>query len=131
MFVDQLSENEKQALMSLLVNISKADGHLAESEIAFLSAYSKDNGILLDVDEGVSISDACNAIGSKKGKVIAIQEIVKLAIVDGHYDKAERKGAIAISEMFNISIAKFEKIEKWVLDGQQWVSQGFQMLNEA
>lgn len=131
MFVDQLSNNEKQALMYLLVDISKADGDLAESEVSFLSTYSSEHGVHLDLEKDVSISNACNAIESGKGKVVALQEIVKLAIVDGHYDDSERKGAIVISEMLNVDLAKFEEIEKWVLDGQQWVNQGFQMLDKA
>lgn len=131
MFVDQLPDNEKQALMSLLVDISKADGELAKSEIRFLSEYASEHGVHLDLEKDISISDACNAIESNKGKVVALQEIVKLAIVDGHYDESEKKGVIAISGMLKISLTKFEEIEKWVLDGQKWVNQGFQMLNEA
>ena len=131
MFVKQLAKDEKQALMSLLVDISKADGSLAESEVEFLSAYSIENGIELNLEEEISLSEACKSIESKKGKIVALQEIVKLAIVDGHYDEAERKGALTIAEMIGIPATKFEEVEKWVLDGQQWVSKGFQMINEA
>lgn len=131
MFVDQLIEEEKKALMALLIDISKADGNLAEQEIEFLSAYSAENGIALNLDQDISLPNACGLIESNKGKIVAIQEIVKLAIVDGHYDEAERKGALAIAEMLGIPLAKFQEVEKWVLDGQQWVSQGVQMINEA
>lgn len=54
-----------------------------------------------------------------------------MAIVDGHYDEAERKGALTIAGMLGITTAKFEEVEKWVLDGQQWVAKGFQMIDEA
>ena len=131
MFVDQLREDEKKALMSLLIEISKADGDLAEQEIEFLSAYSAENKIALNLDQDVSLPDACSLIKSNKGKIVAIQEIVKLAIVDGYYDEAERKGALAIAEMLGIQLVKFQEIEKWVLDGQQWVAQGLQMINDS
>lgn len=131
MFVDQLMETEKRALMSLLIDISKADGDLAEQEINFLSAYSTENGIALNLEQYISLPDACDLIKSNKGKIIVIQEIVKLAIVDGHYDEAERKGALAIAEMLGVQLAKFQEVENWVLDGKQWVSKGLHMINEA
>lgn len=131
MFVDQLMEAEKRALMSLLIDISKADGDLAEQEINFLSAYSTENGIALNLEQYISLPDACDLIKSNKGKIIVIQEIVKLAIVDGHYDEAERKGALAIAEMLGVQLAKFQEVENWVLDGKQWVSKGLHMINEA
>ena len=131
MFINQLSNKEKKALMSLLIDISKADGNLTESEIEFLTAYAKENEMELDFNETPSISEACNDIVSSKGKIIAIQEIIKLALVDGHYDDSERTGAIAISEFLRLPLSKFEEIESWVLDGEHWVNRGIQMLAEA
>lgn len=131
MFVAYLNEVEKNALMSLLVDISKADGSLDDSELEFLSAYSVENGIKLNLEEDVPLAEACKLIESAKGKIVALQEIVKLAIVDGQYDEAERKGALIIAGMLGISTSKFEEVEKWVLDGQQWVARGYQMIDEA
>ncbi|WP_220769229.1 TerB family tellurite resistance protein [Shewanella sp. MBTL60-007] len=131
MFINQLSKNEKQALMSLLVDISKADGNLADSEINFLTAYAEENNIELNLSETPSISEVCNKIESKKGKVVAIQEIIKLAIVDGNYDDSERSGAMTISELLKLPLSKFEEIESWVLDGEHWVNRGIQMLADA
>jgi len=130
MFVDQLAEDEKQALMYLLLDISKADGALDKLEVEFLSAYALENGVELNLEEEISILDACKSLKSKKGKIVALQEIVKLAIVDGHYDEAERNGALIISKMLDIPITQFEEIEKWVLEGQEWVYKGFQMITE-
>lgn len=131
MFVELLEDSEKQALMSLLVNIAKADGNIDKSEIDFLSKYADDYNLTLDLEKEISISDACSRINSQKAKIVTIQEIVKLAIVDGNYDDAERKGVMVISEMLNIVVSKFEEIEKWVLDGQKWVAQGVQMLDDV
>ena len=129
MFVDLLEHKEKDALMMLLVDIAKADGSIDESEMDFLAKYANEHGVELDLKKSVSISDACRQISSQKAKVVTIQEIVKLAIVDGYYGDAEKAGAMAIAEMLGIENDKFEEIEKWVLDGQRWVQQGVQMLD--
>ncbi|MFS1418969.1 TerB family tellurite resistance protein [Vibrio splendidus] len=131
MFINQLSNTEKKALMSLLVDISKADGNLSDAEIDFLNAYASENDIELNISNTASIAEACGEINSQKGKVVAIQEIVKLAIVDGQYDESERTGAIAISQLLQLPISKFEEIEAWVLDGEHWVNRGIQLLAEA
>lgn len=128
MFVDLLEQKEKDALMMLLVDIAKADGTIDDSEMDFLSKYANEHGIDLNLENNMSITDACHQISSHKAKVVAMQEIVKLAIVDGNYDDAEKAGAKAIAEMLNIESEKFKEIEKWVLDGQQWVQRGVEML---
>jgi len=129
MFVDLLEQKEKDALMMLLVDIAKADGRVDESEKDFLSKYAKEHGVELNLEKNVSITDACCQISSQKAKVVTMQEIVKLAIVDGNYDDAEKAGAMAIAEMLGIDSDKFKEIEKWVLDGQQWVQYGVKMLD--
>jgi len=128
MFIDLLEEKEKNALMGLLVNIAKADGNIDEAEKDFLEKYANEHGVDLNIESNVSISDSCRQISSKKAKVVAMQEIIKLAIVDGNYDEAEKAGAMAIAEMLGIENDKFKEIEKWVLDGQQWVKRGIEML---
>ena len=129
MFVDLLEQKEKDALMMLLVNIAKADGNIDESEMTFLLKYANEHGVKLDLEKNMSINDVCQKISSHKAKVVTMQEIVKLALVDGNYDDAEKAGAKAIAEMLNIDSEKFKEIEKWVLDGQQWVQQGYEMLD--
>lgn len=130
MFIEQLDMDEKKALMRLLVYIAKADGKLVEEEKAFLSAYSTENDISIDLEEEISIEEVCAHLQSSKGKIVALQEIVKLAIVDGHYHEEERTGALAIAGLVNIEQARFEEIEKWVEDGKEWVERGLQMIND-
>ncbi len=128
MFVDLLEHKEKAALMMLLVDIAKADGNIDSSEMDFLTKYANEHGVELDLEKNISIYDACRQISSQKAKVVTMQEIVKLAIVDGNYDEGEKAGAMAIAEMLSIETDTFKKIEEWVLDGQQWVQRGIEML---
>ena len=130
MFVDQLEVEEIKALMLLLVDIAKADSELDEAETDFLSAYAAENQVELDLEKEISLVDACKLFTTRKGKIVALQEIVKLAIVNGHYDQAERQGVAAIAEMLSIESKKVEEVEEWVVAGQQWVSQGYQIIND-
>lgn len=129
MFIDILDNSEKNALMSLLVSISKADGEVSAEEEQFLVSYASENGVELDMTCNKSIEDLCSQIQSNQGKVVTVQELIKLAIIDGHYDPAERKGAAFISSQLGLSEDKFISIEEWVIDGQKWVERGYQLLS--
>ena len=130
MFVMQLTLDERQALMSLLVSIAKADGRLNEMEKEFLNYYAKANSINLNLDEEISIDDACKLIKTQKGKIIALQEIIKIAFADGQYDENEKKGVRIIAQNFGVSESKLQEIEEWVQDGEEWANRGLELIKE-
>jgi uncharacterized tellurite resistance protein B-like protein len=130
MFVMQLTLDERQALMSLLVSIAKADGKLNEMEKEFLKYYAKANSINLNLDEEISIDDACKLIKTQKGKIIALQEIIKIAFADGQYDENEKKGVRIIAQNFGVSESKLQEIEEWVQDGEEWANRGLELIKE-
>jgi hypothetical protein len=51
-------------------------------------------------------------------------------LVDGHYDEAEKKGALMIANLLQLPTEKFEEIESWVIEGQKWMLKGEEMLIE-
>jgi len=131
MFVDVLAKEEKEGLISLLTCIAKIDGEISDQEIKFLTEYSKEHDIQVDLKSEINLEAACSLIKSEKSKVVAIQEIIKIAISDGDYDSAERQGALAISKMLSMSPEAFDKIESWVIQGQRWVQAGEEMVATA
>ncbi len=130
MFLDQLKMSEKQALLIMLVDIAKADNELKDKEKEFLKVYAEENGVKLDFDTIIlSVEEACKLLESSKAKVVAIQEVIRLAIVDGEYAEEEKKGALHIAKLLGVSNSKFEEIESWVLRGRDWVAEGLEMIN--
>lgn len=130
MFVNILSSEEKKAIFQLLLSIARADGNLPKEEIDYLSAYAVEYSIYFDLNIEPNLEQACSQLRSFKSKVVAIQEIVKIALVDGHYDEAEKKGALIIANLLQLPTEKFEEIESWVIEGQKWVLKGEEMLIE-
>lgn len=128
MFVDVLSSDEKVGLVKLLTVIAKADGNISKEERDFLSSYSTMHGVTVDFDLDCRLNDACSLLKTHKAKIVAMQEIVKMALVDGQYDTSERSGALAIAKQLSLSQESFEEIENWVFEGQRWVQKGEEML---
>jgi tellurite resistance protein len=131
MFVDVLAKEEKEGLISLLTCIAKIDGEISEQEIKFLTEYSKEHSVQIDLKSEIELEAACSLIKSDKSKVVAIQEIIKIAISDGDYDSSERQGVFAISKMLLMSPELFYRIESWVIQGQRWVQAGEEMVATA
>lgn len=128
MFVDILSNEEKFGLIQLIAAIAQSDGKITNEEEVFINNYANEHGIVFDINSNIDISGACSSIKTPKAKVVALQEIIKMALVDGHYADEERNGALAISNMFSLSLEKFNEIEEWVIQGQSWVKKGEEMI---
>jgi len=131
MFVSELSQEEKIGLVQLVTSIAKADGNIAEEEVNFLTSYARDHGVSFDINVDIDLEQACSLIKSPKGKIIAIQELVKIAISDGHYDESEKLGARAIASLLSLPLKTFEEVESWVIEGQRWVQKGEEMVANA
>ena len=113
-----------------MIVIAKADGEVTPDEKVFLDTHANEYGVQLDLEAPVSLESACAAISSYKGKIVTIQELVKLALVDGDYHQEERQGAITISRTLQLPDEKFQEVESWVLDGHSWVNRGLDLLCE-
>lgn len=131
MFVDILSNEEKFGLLQLITAIAQADGEISHEEEVFINSYANEHGISFNINSEIDISSACSSINTPKAKIIALQEIIKMALIDGHYANEERNGALAISNMLSLSSEKFNEIEEWVIQGQSWVKKGEEMLSSA
>ena len=131
MFTELLSVEEKMALLKLITGIAKADGEITKEEADFLSVYASEIGVSVDLDSDFSIEDTCALLCSYKAKIITMQEIIKMALVDGNYDEQERNGALIISQTLGIPLEKFLEIENWVIEGHNWVARGEKLLTES
>lgn len=136
MFVHVLPPGEKQALVSLIASIARAAGSKktspeASQAAAFAQDYAQQHGVSITLDPGLSIEAACADIQSHKGKVVAIQEVIRLALAEGHYDDAEKEGVLVIAGLLNISLKKCNQIERWVKEGYNWVRRGEELLSDA
>jgi uncharacterized tellurite resistance protein B-like protein len=131
MFVEILSLTEKEALMQLLACVAQADGKITEEEERFLAGYADEHCITVDLGKRYEIRETCSKIASPQGKVVALQELIKLALADGHYDTAEQTGVQAIADQLAVSSQKVQEIEEWVIEGQRWIHRGEQMVAQA
>ena len=131
MFINLLEEYEKKALIELLIAISRADGQIRSEEEAFITNFGNEIGVKQDFSSNVNLEKSCQQITKEQSKIIAMQEIIRLALIDGNYDSEERKGVEVIANLLGLSQEKLQNIENWIFEGQRWIEKGEEMLKTA
>ncbi len=94
MFLNQLSEKEKEAFISLSVHVSNSNGIFADEEKVMIQEYSKEMEIPeFDTNEAKSIDEIINVFKSSELhiKKVIMLEVLGLVYSDGFYDAEEEK----------------------------------------
>ena len=92
MFLNQLSEKEEEAFISLSVHVSNSNGIFADEEKVMIQEYSKEMEIPeFDTNEAKSIDEIINVFKSSELhiKKVIMLEVLGLVYSDGFYDAEE------------------------------------------
>lgn len=130
-FAYKLSQQQREALLQLLVYMAGVDYEITMEEEAFLIEWAKEWQLPLDLtpEEDISEKQLLALFDTYAAKVIALQEIIKLAYQDGHYGEEERDKVKAFAT--RLGLANYEllsEINKWVRVWFDWHYAGEQML---
>lgn len=94
MFLNQLTDEEKNAFISLSVHTANANGIFAEDEKVMLLEYCKEMEIEYSGDSDIMTIDQVVTVFSKStahNKKITLFETLGLVYSDGDYDSDEKK----------------------------------------
>jgi hypothetical protein len=130
--LDQLTPKEQHALLELLLVLAKSDGQIQEAEEEILAMYAD----LVDVDPGTlqgdtPLEELVAVFESPASRVIALQELFRLSHLDGWFADNEQSTLLEVGAMMQVPMELMQKIERWVLEGLDWVNRGDDLLDEA
>ena len=133
MFLNQLSEKEKEAFISLSVHVSNSNGIFADEEKVMIQEYSKEMEIPeFDTNEAKSIDEIINVFKSSELhiKKVIMLEVLGLVYSDGFYDAEEENFikkfsndiglADEIVESLTVAIKKYSDALKEVCGAVEW-----------
>lgn len=116
MFLNDLTENEKQAFVGLAKQLVMADGMLNKEEEVLLAQMLNEMQLPENTSaESTEISELAHAFTSQKSKTICIIELVALGYANMEYHTLEKDFINNLAEHFNISLEKTIEIENWVV----------------
>lgn len=131
MFVDRLTQEQRQALFDLAVMTAAIDNDISEEELQYLKDYSEAYSVPFDLDKsGLAVVDLLGVMDSKLAKVITLQELIKISYKDGHFGPEEQDKVFSIAQKMGLNDpALILSIERWVRQGFDWVHEGEQLLH--
>ncbi|MGM0541971.1 MAG: TerB family tellurite resistance protein [Pseudomonadota bacterium] len=130
MFADKLTQEQRQVVFDLAVNLAAADNDISEEEIQYLKDFSSAYGIHYDLDKAdIDIDNLLSRLDTRQAKIITLQELIKISYKDGHFGEEEREKVFLIAQKLGLNDPELTlRLDKWVRQGFDWVYEGEQML---
>lgn len=130
MFADKLTQEQRQVVFDLAVNLAAADNDISEEEIQYLKDFSSAYGIHYDLDKAnIDIDNLLSRLDTRQAKIITLQELIKISYKDGHFGEEEQAKVFLIAQKLGLNDPELTlRLDKWVRQGFDWVYEGEQML---
>lgn len=131
MFVDRLTQQQRQAIFDLAVMTAAIDNDVSEEELQYLKDFSEAYNIEFDLNKShLNLNDLLSVLDSKQAKVITLQELIKISYKDGHFGPEEQDKVFMIAQKMGLNDPELIlAVERWVRQGFDWIYEGEQLLN--
>ena len=128
--LSNVDPSDRHPFVQALAHVAAADGSLHVDEEAaitdLLDAWDVSASQRSEIEQimsnpsNQSIEDLTAEFDDSNTKFLLIQELVRLALVDGEYDEEERTGIARIAKRIDLPAAQFDEIEEWAERGSVW-----------
>jgi tellurite resistance protein len=130
--IDRLNRDERMAMMELLAYLAKTDGKITEVNQEVLREYAE----LLEVDppeidSDITPEELVPQFQSPASRVVVLQEVFRLANLDGVFTIGEESAIIDIASLMGFPMEFVQRVEQWVLDGLDWTLTGEKLIEEG
>ena len=135
MFAENLTTEEKGAMLRLMAFIVAADGEVKPQEVAYIDSVASAvsvsaTGVFHEI-EGVELRTICGEFERDKAKRIVLMEVISSALSDGVMHPTEMEGIKAIASLMEIDSASVDSLVAWARDGIVWRDRGEKLLGLA
>ena len=114
MFINNLNEEQKYAVVTLMHRVAQADGRIDIAETQMLNEIVAGLGIK-EVDSETSTSELVSRFDTQKTKVSAILELLAMAHADGEFVATEHHYIREIAGEMDISDLELAIYNSWVI----------------
>ncbi len=130
--IDRLNREERVAMMELMNYLAKTDGKINDISQEVLREYAD----LLEVDPAaidgsLTPEELVPQFQSPASRVVALQEVFRLANLDGVFTIGEESAIIDIASLMGFPMEFVRRVEQWVLDGIEWTLTGEKLIEEG
>ena len=114
MWLSALSTEQREALMGLAHNVVVSDGLLDPNEEGMLDEFKREMELTQVDVEYLELSGIEQVFNSRKSRVIALVNLLRLGYADGAFEIEEECLLKEISQAFGLPDAEFLLLDNWV-----------------
>jgi len=115
MWLSSLSVEQRQALLGLAYNVIVSDGLLDPNEEGMLDEFKREMDLSPESEvEYLELSGIENVFSTRKSRVIALLNLLRLSYADGAFEVEEECLLKEISRTFEVPESEFLLLDNWV-----------------
>ena len=115
MWLSSLKPEQRQALLGLAQNVVVSDGLLDPNEEGMMDEFKREMELNPALEsEYLELEGIEQIFDSRKSRLIALLNLLRLSYVDGAFDIEEECLLKEISEAFGVSDDEFMLLDNWV-----------------
>lgn len=115
MWLSSLTVRQREALMGLAHNVVVSDGLLDPNEEGMLDEFKREMELSPTVDaEYLELSGIEQVFDSKKSRVVALVNLLRLGYADGAFEIEEECLLREVCRAFHVPDEEFLLLENWV-----------------
>lgn len=132
MFLQELNNRERNDFLELATYAMKVDGELHSAEINIINTFRLEMNKENYEVEGKELIFLLKRfdMSTKKIKKIVLIELFGVLLADGIYDEFEKSFIDEVIKVWNIKKREISKIQNWVEDFNDLVSEGYEFIND-
>ena len=115
MWLSQLTEKQREALMGLAHNVVVSDGLLDPNEEGMLDEFKREMDLNSAEDvEYLELSGIEEIFDSHRSRVVALVNLLRLGYADGAFEIEEECLLKEVSRAFGVADSEFRLMDNWV-----------------
>ncbi len=115
MWLSSLTAEQREALLGLAHNVVVSDGLLDPNEEGMMDEFKREMELNPALEsEYLELDGIEQTFDSRKSRLIAVLNLLRLSYVDGSFDIEEECLLKEISEAFSITNDEFMLLDNWV-----------------
>ncbi|SDW42262.1 hypothetical protein SAMN05421781_1363 [Marinococcus luteus] len=130
MFLNVLTQNEKETFLLLAHQIAKSNGILDEKEQKMLEEYRNEMDITTKVqlEDTQDVKNLIKNFESDKSKRIAFLEGLAVAFADGIYHEEQKQLIEELKNDFNITEEDYQNFKSWIVKSNYMYEQAEKLI---
>lgn len=131
MFLQNLSQKEKEASLIIIQKFIESDNEISSNETIILQQFEFETGInCSELNHSVSLEKMTKNFNSKKSKVSLLLELIGIGYADSDYSQEEKVMLREIAMLFDIKENELLKMEEWVKEMVELTQAAYSFMEE-